>query len=486
MAMKTSNYETLHKPAGEFSNREAYLENELVIMEPRRWRLNLPRRDFNFEWEDITPALAGTIGKIVMTTAIVAAFAAGYGLGPEFIVENVRFEMLIASLLFVILFSGFYLPTANLAGCHGPLIPLIPLIVLSGGHPLALGIMVAIFGLALGLSKGGSTLVRLTGDGVRGGLLIYLGMTGLLGQLNALRGWSNSIGNELIFFVIILVVIFTYAYLIRINKRWLAIPLCSLAAMIVALVMGAPFQFTTGPGIPNMNPLYWWGADTGWMIGLPTMANFIAVLPFAILAVSMWPPDFLGHRVFQEQNFPEGSEKVLMDVDDTMTVCSMRQAVGSVLGGGNLASSWGTYIIPAAIAKRPIPAGAILTGIMCVLAVIIGYPMDLAAWDPVLRVALIVGVFVPLLEVGMQIVKTTKQAQSAGICIMGSALVNPVFGWSLAMLLENAGFVGNIERGEDLPRAARLLIPTATFIICTVAMALAGLLPGIPALIGGG
>ena len=142
-----------------------------------------------------------------------------------------------------------------------------------------------------------------------------------------------------------------------------------------------------------------------------------------------------------------------MDVDDTMTVCSLRQAVGSILGGGNLASSWGTYIIPAAIAKRPIPAGAILTGIMCVLAVVIGYPMDLAAWAPVLRVALIVGVFVPLLEVGMQIVSTTKQAQSAGTCIIGSALVNPVFGWSLAMLLENAGFVGNIERGEKIPKS---------------------------------
>jgi len=484
--MNNTAYKTAHKPASEFSSREAYLENELVIMSPRRWKLNLPRRDFNFEWEDITPALAGTIGKIVMTTAIVAAFAAGYGLGPEFIVENVRFEMLIASIFFVILFSGFWLPTSNLAGCHGPLIPLIPLIVLSGGHPLAFGIMVAVFGLALGLSKGGSTLVKLTGDGVRGGLLIYLGMTGLLGQLNALRGWSNDIGNELIFLVIILVVIFIYAYLIRINKRWLAIPLCSLAAMVVALLMGAPFQFMTGPGIPNMNPMYWWGADTGWMIGLPTLANFVAVLPFAILAVSMWPPDFLGHRVFQEQNFPEGSEKVLMDVDDTMTVCSMRQAVGSLLGGGNLASSWGTYIIPAAIAKRPIPAGAVLTGIMCILAVVIGYPMDLAAWDPVLRVALIVGVFVPLLEVGMQIVRTTQQAQSAGICIMGSALVNPVFGWSLAMLLENAGFVGNIERGEDLPRAARLIIPVATFIVCTVAMAAVGLIPGIPSLIGGG
>ncbi|MCP4165694.1 MAG: DUF3360 family protein [Chloroflexi bacterium] len=101
----TTTYQTLQKPASEFSSREAYLEHELVIMNPRRWKLNLPGRDFNFEIEDITPALAGTIGKIVMTTAIVAAFAAAYGLGPEFVVENVRFEMLIAAVLFVILFG---------------------------------------------------------------------------------------------------------------------------------------------------------------------------------------------------------------------------------------------------------------------------------------------------------------------------------------------------------------------------------------------
>ena len=59
-----------------------------------------------------------------------------------------------------------------------------------------------------------------------------------------------------------------------------------------------------------------------------------------------------------------------MDVDDTMTAISLRQIVGAILGGGNLASSWGTYMIPAAIAKRPIPAGAILTGILCILAVV--------------------------------------------------------------------------------------------------------------------
>lgn len=70
-----------------------------------------------------------------------------------------------------------------------------------------------------------------------------------------------------------------------------------------------------------------------------------------------------------------------MDVDDTMVGASIRQGVGSLLGGGNLASSWGTYMIPAAIAKRPIPGGALLTGLMCIAAAVIGYPMDLAMWS---------------------------------------------------------------------------------------------------------
>jgi hypothetical protein len=484
--MSTLNYQKNSRRASEFESREAYLEHELIVMKPRRWRVNLPGRDFRFEVEDLIPALAGVIGKVVMTTAIVATWAAGYGLTDGFVVENVRFEMLIAAVLFVIFFSGFLNPKANLAGCHGPLIPIIPLIVVAGGHPLALGIMVGLFGLILGFFKGGSTLVDLTGNGVRGGLLIYLGFVGLTGQMGQLRAWTVDIGNEAIYLVIILVTLGTYAYLVKINKRWLAIPLCSLFAILVALIMGAPFQFVTTPGMPHMNPFYWWGENTGWMLGLPNISHFVAVLPFAILAVAMWPPDFLGHRVFQEQNYPEGADDVLMDVDDTMIVSSMRQGVGSILGGGNLASSWGTYIIPAAIAKRPIPAGAILTGIMCIVVVVAGYPMDLAAWAPVLRVALIVGVFLPLLEVGMQLITNIKQAQIGGVCIISSALVNPVFGWALSMLLENAGFIGDNERVEGMSRKTQLGIPIAAFVICVIVMVAVGLVPGIPPLLNVG
>lgn len=109
-----------------------------------------------------------------------------------------------------------------------------------------------------------------------------------------------------------------------------------------------------------------------------------------------------------------------MNIDDTMTSCSVRQAVGSILGGANFTSSWGTYIVPASIAKRPIPGGAVLTAVLCIIAGLWGYPMDLAIWQPVLSVALIVGVYLPLLEAGMEMTRKGKTTQSAAIVVFSS------------------------------------------------------------------
>lgn len=475
-----NSYKIQRKNSKEFKTREEYLEHELSIMKFRRWRIHLPFRDFHIEFEDIVPAIAATIGKVVMVTAMVAAFAVPFGLSPEFIAENVRFELLIAGGIFVIIFSAILNPNANLAGTHGPMIPLIPLIALAGGHPLALGILIGVFGILLSITKGGSKLMALTGIGVRGGLLIYLGAVGLIGQIGKLELWSKETNIIALSFIIIGVTIIIYAYLARIKKRWLAIPLCSLIAGIIAFTMGADFTFTTKPGLPHFNPLYWWGEDTGWQLGWPNIGHFIAVIPFSILAVAMWSPDFLGHRVFQEINYPKNAKNVLMDVDDTMTVASLRQIVGSILGGGNIASSWGTYMIPAAIAKRPIPGGALLTAILCIFASIFGYPMDLAMWEPVLRIALIVGVFLPLLEAGMQMVKNQKDSLSAGTCIFACAFINPVFGWALTMLLDNLGLIGDRERPKNLSLKEKLFIPGAMFLVCIISLALVGQLPGIP------
>ena len=158
-------YVDLHKPNSSFKNRNAYLNHELQIMQPKRWRPNLPFRDYRFEYEDTIPAMAATIGKVVMVGAIAATFAGPLGLGDAFVLENVRYELLIVS-FFIILFSGFLLPTANLAGTHGPLIPLIPIVVAAGGHPMAFGLLIGAFGLLLAISKGGSLLANLTSKGV--------------------------------------------------------------------------------------------------------------------------------------------------------------------------------------------------------------------------------------------------------------------------------------------------------------------------------
>ena len=501
---KNKSYSELHRPASEFKTRSDYLDHELQIMQPRRWRLNLPGRDFRFEWEDLVPAIAGTIGIIAMYSAVMMSWADGLTeawphitLGKEFAIEVARVEMLIPALLFCVIASGFLNPRANLAGNHGPMIPLIGAIALAGAHPLALAILMGVFGLLLSIFKGGSKLVNLTSEGVAGGLLVFLGFTGAFSQIGQIQDWAKGLESAdvaagsmgYVGLIVLAVNVVLYAFLARIGKRWLAIPACAVTGLLIALVMGAGFdiQFTTQMGLPNLNPVYWWGSTTeGWMLGLPNLEHFIASLPFAILAIAMWSPDFLGHRIFQELNYPRHTEKVLMDVDDTMITCSIRQVVGTAVGGGNITSSWGTYMIPAAIAKRPIPAGSILLGTLCIIIAILGFPMDIAVWPPVMRIALLVGVFLPLLEAGMQMIKDTKDSQSAGICVFAAAVFNPVIAWALTMLLDNNGLIGDKERAKKLSLIDKILIPAGVLIICTLAMLAVGMFEGkygIPALL---
>ncbi|MHB0753949.1 DUF3360 family protein [Polaribacter sp. M15] len=493
--MKT--YKEEHQPASEFKTRTAYLENELKIMKPRRFKLNLPGRDFKFEWEDLVPALAGTLGIIAMYSSVMMAWAEGLTnawdhitLGKEFAIEVSRVEMIIPAFLFVILASGFFNPRANLAGNHGPMIPLIASIALAGAHPLALAILIGVFGLVLSLLKGGSRLVNLTSKGVAGGLLIFLGFSGALSQIKTIQNWSMGLTTSSIELgsigylglVILAVTVLLYSYLARIDKRWLAIPSCAITALAIALIGGAGFdlQFTTEIGLPNLNPAYWWGStDEGWMLGLPNTQHFVASLPFAILAVAMWSPDFLGHRIFQEMNYPKKTEKVLMDVDDTMTMCSIRQMVGTAVGGGNITSSWGTYLIPAAIAKRPIPAGAILLGIIVIAVAVLGSPMDVAVWPPVRCIALLVGVFLPMIEAGIQMIKESASAQAAGICIFMAMVTNPVIAWAFAMFLDNNGLIGDKLRPKNLSVLDRLIIPLSILVICIVAVLSVGMFKNI-------
>jgi len=67
--------------------------------------------------------------------------------------------------------------------------------------------------------------------------------------------------------------------------------------------------------------------------------------------------------------------------------------------------------------------------------------------------------------------------------VISSVLVNPVFGWSLTLLLDNLGLVGCKDRAEKLGKAGRWIIPGIAFVVLCIVMAIIGMFPGVPALV---
>lgn len=44
-------------------NRQQLLDDDLKAYGPKKWRINIPFKDYRFRVEDIVPALSGAIGK---------------------------------------------------------------------------------------------------------------------------------------------------------------------------------------------------------------------------------------------------------------------------------------------------------------------------------------------------------------------------------------------------------------------------------------
>jgi hypothetical protein len=481
-------YAELHRPAKEFKSRSDYLDHELQITNPqnKRWGFLKPGKDFRFELEDLLPAVAGTIGGSVLAFGIVGAYATALGLPREFLVENVRVELVIVGLL--MMFFHFIHPRMGGVGQHGWMIPLVPLIIEGGGHPLALGLVIGVIGLTLSFLRGGALLQALTPNGVIAGLLIIFGVDGMMSQVRALNAWTTKLDIDYLFMAMAAAAMIIYALLAKLQARWAAIPACTAVCSIVALAMGAPFKFQTAPGFPNLNPFYWWGADTGWMLGMPTLEAFIAVIPFAIIAVVLWPPDAIGLIAFQRAGYPAGTEKALIHIDDTFKALGIRNAVTHFIGSGAISDPWGTYVIPASIIKRPLIAAGILLGVFFLLSGLSGFMMDIYNFPPVVRIGLMVGVFIPLFEIGMRLLKTVRDSMGAALCLAMGLFTNPVVGWSFATMAENFGLLGPIEperlesMSKVMSRKTQLIISVVTFIVVIVIMGWVGLLPGVPKL----
>ncbi len=418
------------------SSRENLLYQDLVSYKPKKWQPNFPFRDYGLRLEDIIPALSGGIGKISLVAAFAVAWAKGFNIiDTSFVTENVRLELIIGGLITMLLCAVFNPYTAP-PGTLAPLIPIIPAIVLAGVHPLPLSLLIGILGMVISSAKGFNKIIKLNGQGTTAGIILLFGLMGLTSSLENLSSWSNTRGVPYLANILILSGMIIYIFLNKIKAKYLMIPACAAAALILSALFGVFPELKTGIALPILNPSIWWHEKWGIGFGL-NLHNFIKAFPFALLAVMMWPIDALAIKKIQESNYPEEAENALFNMDETYIIVSIRNMLGAVMGGGQIASVWRSFMIPLATVKRPIAASALILGIISILFGLLGAPIDIAVFPPLLWLVLIVGVYIPLLEVGLSAVKTAPKAQIAVTCIIIGIAVNPIIGWITGMFIEN-------------------------------------------------
>jgi hypothetical protein len=424
--------------------RVELLEEELSAYTPKPWRLNLPVRDYPLRGVDMIPAMAGAIGK----TALVAAFAMAWSVGlgirdPTFVVENVRLELVVGGSL-TLLFSAFLNPTVSPPGTFALLIPLIPLMISAGVHPLPFAILVSLAGIGFSGSNIFSKFIKLNGTGTRTGMLLLFGLLGIMDSIRNLRIWTVGHPGSM-FFLLIFFGVMIYMFLHRFRAKWIVIPACAAAGLIVTAVYGVFPIFETGLGLPIIDPALWWNERWGIGFGL-SLENFVVAIPFATLVMVMWPVDAMAIKAVQEANYPPEAKRAYMDINATFTVTALRNLIGSILGGAQTAAVWRSFMIPLSIIKRPIPGSALFLGLFVIAFGILGPLIDLATFPPLVWLILLFGVFVPMLETGLTQLGKAGTVQITLICIVVGVAVHPVLGWGFAMLTENLGFFN--DEGE--------------------------------------
>jgi hypothetical protein len=94
-------------------------------------------------------------------------------------------------------------------------------------------------------------------------------------------------------------------------------------------------------------------------------------------------------------------------------------------------------MIPLAVSKRPIGGSALLLGLIGILFALLGSPIDIAIFPPLVYMVLIFGVFTPMLEGGWDGAENVRTLVTAMSCIALGVIYSPTIGWGIALVLDN-------------------------------------------------
>ncbi|MCK9251721.1 MAG: DUF3360 domain-containing protein [Clostridiales bacterium] len=412
------------------SQRKQALDQDLATWKPRSWAVNLPFRDYSIRPEDMIPAFAGAIGKVSLVAAFAVAWEQAYAIRyPGFVAENIRLEMVVASLILLIS-SACLLPRAAPPGTLTPLIPMVPLMAAAGVHPLTLGLAIGLLGLLLAVTRTLPRIVALNTAGTRGGILMLFGLLGLNDSTVKLIAWSDPVG-WLLPIALLTSGLAGYLLLTRWRKAYLTVPVCLVAALAVSAAFGRVPQLTTSPGLPMLD-FSWWSVR--WQLPVSFgVQPFLAALPFAALAVVMWPLDATAIMTMHEQQYKPYEQKAVFDLNQTFLVVSLRQLIGVVLGGAQVAAVWRSFLIPLGVVRRPIPGAALLLALFSLGFAFAGYPIDIAMYAPILHLVLVFGVYVPMLLSGVKAIRRRSDWLVAALVLTVGIALHPLAGWLLGI-----------------------------------------------------
>lgn len=437
-------------------NHSNDLDADLNAYNPKHWGINFPFRDFRLRWEDLIPALAGAIGKISLVAAFAMAWATGLGISdPTFVTENVRLEIVVAS-VFALIFSVVLNPAAGPPGTLAPLIPIVPLMVSAGVHPLPFAILISFAGFIFARNGYFHEIVKINGVGTKAGILLLFGIMGITSSIQKLQTWTTNNNQSSMVYILILFGAILYFLLIRINAKWLIIPASALVSLAISSLYGLFPSLETGFGLPIIDPAYWWNHKWGIGFGMTTQ-NFVAAIPFALLVLTLWPIDALVVKTLQENSYPVTAKRAILDLNATFIVVTIRNLIGALLGGAQTSAVWRSFMIPLAVVKRPISGSALFLGLFGIAFAILGFPIDVSVFPPLVWLVLIFGVFAPMMEIGLSTISDVASTQIALICIILGIGINPVIGWSFALLIENMNFIHNSAVKRTLTKRDKIL-----------------------------
>lgn len=392
-------------------------------------------KNIDISYKDFIPALSGLIGKIALVTSFALVWAQELSItNPDFVLENVRIEILIGSIITLI--ASFLYPNAAPAGTLAPLVVLIPVMSAFGVHPLILGITVGVLGILAVRSGLFKYLLDLSGFTCKTSITLTFGISGVWMSIQKLYAFFDE--KKHVFWILTVVLIIVYLILFYFKKNWLVIPVISIFAFIIPELVGTGYMIIPVNLNLNLNPFYWWNDMWGIGFGLNGV-TILKTIPFALFIILLWAIDTLSIQAIREGSYGNKEKEEQLDIVQSFTSVAVRNMIGAFCGGAQTGSLWRSFLIPLYMIKRPMRICAVILSVFGIIASLTMIPIQIMSYTPLVWSVLLFGIFMPFTVIALTNIKNTKGLRIKLFILLFSALgiaVSPIITWIASVIYE--------------------------------------------------